>query len=216
MTDPATKRSHRPQHLQTPPFSPLTPPRLWPNRAQAYTRYASYKEGLRIKRSGPCSEFRVRTTHKINLLDPNINEVPRRQRASRSVPSRELRGWSRAAIGFPSRKGLIIRVLIWVVRTKHTIFSHLSHLNDTSTASFLCHLGLRAAPTSARRPPRSPPGTPPFRGEAYLFHGTSPESAQQIARGGGLRVDLAGSVVGSMFGKGIYLAENVPWKSAWG
>lgn len=84
---------------------------------KAYTRYASYKEGLRIKRSGPCSEFRVRTTHKINLLDPNINE-------------------------------------------------------------------------------------------AYLFHGTSPESAQQIARGGGLRVDLAGSVVGSMFGKGIYLAEN--------
>ena len=41
--------------------------------------------------------------------------------------------------------------------------------------------------------------------EAYLFHGTTPESAQSIARDV-FRVDRAGT--GAMFGKGVYLAEN--------
>eukprot|EP00435_Cladocopium_sp_Y103_P070899 s320_g36.t1 len=43
--------------------------------------------------------------------------------------------------------------------------------------------------------------------ESYLFHGTNPESAQCIARDF-FRVERAGSSAGSMFGPGIYLAEN--------
>ena len=43
--------------------------------------------------------------------------------------------------------------------------------------------------------------------ENYLFHGTNPESAQCIARDF-FRVERAGSSAGSMFGPGIYLAEN--------
>lgn len=83
---------------------------------KAYSRYSSYKDGLRIKRSGPCTGFTVRTSGKINLLDETVNE-------------------------------------------------------------------------------------------AYLFHGTNPESAQSIARDF-FRVERAGSSAGTMFGPGIYLAEN--------
>ena len=43
--------------------------------------------------------------------------------------------------------------------------------------------------------------------ENYLFHGTNPESAQCIARDF-FRMERAGSSAGSMFGPGIYLAEN--------
>lgn len=43
--------------------------------------------------------------------------------------------------------------------------------------------------------------------ESYLFHGTNPESAQCIARDF-FRMERAGSSAGSMFGPGIYLAEN--------
>ncbi|CAE7036061.1 tank-1 [Symbiodinium sp. CCMP2456] len=43
--------------------------------------------------------------------------------------------------------------------------------------------------------------------ERYLFHGTNPESAQSIARDL-FKMDRAGSCAGSMFGRGIYLAEN--------
>ena len=42
---------------------------------EAYSRYSSYKDGLRIKRSGPCTGFTVRTSGKINLLDETVNEV---------------------------------------------------------------------------------------------------------------------------------------------
>lgn len=45
--------------------------------------------------------------------------------------------------------------------------------------------------------------------EAYLFHGTNPESAQSICRDF-FRMDRAGTSSGTMFGPGIYLAENVP------
>lgn len=83
---------------------------------RAFTRYANYKDGLRMKRSGPCSLFRVQTSDRINLLDDEINE-------------------------------------------------------------------------------------------RYLFHGTNPESAQSIARDL-FKMDRAGSCAGSMFGRGIYLAEN--------
>lgn len=43
--------------------------------------------------------------------------------------------------------------------------------------------------------------------EAYLFHGTNPESAQSICRDF-FRMDRAGTSSGTMFGPGIYLAEN--------
>eukprot|EP00931_Biecheleriopsis_adriatica_P079990 TRINITY_DN5334_c0_g1_i1.p1 TRINITY_DN5334_c0_g1~~TRINITY_DN5334_c0_g1_i1.p1 ORF type:complete len:501 (-),score=94.15 TRINITY_DN5334_c0_g1_i1:112-1614(-) len=43
--------------------------------------------------------------------------------------------------------------------------------------------------------------------EMYLFHGTNPVAADSIARSG-FKLDLAGSAVGTMFGKGIYLAEH--------
>mmetsp|Transcript_1155 Transcript_1155/g.2854 ORF Transcript_1155/g.2854 Transcript_1155/m.2854 type:complete len:978 (+) Transcript_1155:55-2988(+) len=43
--------------------------------------------------------------------------------------------------------------------------------------------------------------------EKYLFHGTNPESAHAIARDF-FRIDKAGECRGSMFGPGIYLAEN--------
>jgi len=83
---------------------------------RAFARYSSYKDGLRMKRPGPCSPFPVRTSNRINLLDEDVNEN-------------------------------------------------------------------------------------------YLFHGTNPESAQCIARDF-FRVERAGSSAGSMFGPGIYLAEN--------
>ena len=41
----------------------------------------------------------------------------------------------------------------------------------------------------------------------YLFHGTSPQAADLIARSD-FRMDLAGSAVGTMFGPGLYLAEH--------
>lgn len=44
-------------------------------------------------------------------------------------------------------------------------------------------------------------------GEKYLFHGTTPEAAHNIARNL-FRIDMAGSSRGCMFGPGIYLAEN--------
>jgi len=83
---------------------------------RAYTRYANYKDGMRMKRAYPCVPFRTQTTDRINLLDDDINE-------------------------------------------------------------------------------------------RYLFHGTNPESAQSIARDL-FKMDRAGSCAGSMFGRGIYLAEN--------
>lgn len=83
---------------------------------RAFARYSSYKDGLRMKRPGPCTLFPVRTSNRINLLDEDVNEN-------------------------------------------------------------------------------------------YLFHGTNPESAQCIARDF-FRVERAGSSAGSMFGPGIYLAEN--------
>jgi len=43
--------------------------------------------------------------------------------------------------------------------------------------------------------------------EKYLFHGTNPEAADEIARNL-FSIDLAGTCRGSMFGPGIYLAEN--------
>eukprot|EP00933_Yihiella_yeosuensis_P004325 TRINITY_DN1086_c0_g1_i1.p1 TRINITY_DN1086_c0_g1~~TRINITY_DN1086_c0_g1_i1.p1 ORF type:complete len:1023 (+),score=164.48 TRINITY_DN1086_c0_g1_i1:102-3170(+) len=43
--------------------------------------------------------------------------------------------------------------------------------------------------------------------ERYLFHGTNPEAAHAIARDV-FHIEKAGSCAGSMFGRGIYLAEN--------
>eukprot|EP00441_Pelagodinium_beii_P026137 CAMPEP_0197657186 /NCGR_PEP_ID=MMETSP1338-20131121/44471_1 /TAXON_ID=43686 ORGANISM="Pelagodinium beii, Strain RCC1491" /NCGR_SAMPLE_ID=MMETSP1338 /ASSEMBLY_ACC=CAM_ASM_000754 /LENGTH=949 /DNA_ID=CAMNT_0043233501 /DNA_START=174 /DNA_END=3024 /DNA_ORIENTATION=- len=43
--------------------------------------------------------------------------------------------------------------------------------------------------------------------ERYLFHGTNPEAAHEIARDF-FHIDRAGSSAGCMFGRGIYLAEN--------
>lgn len=43
--------------------------------------------------------------------------------------------------------------------------------------------------------------------EVYLFHGTSPQAADSIARTD-FRIANAGSSTGMMFGPGIYLAEN--------
>jgi len=42
--------------------------------------------------------------------------------------------------------------------------------------------------------------------EHYLFHGTSPEAAENIAESG-FRLNMAGSHAGAMFGKGAYFAE---------
>jgi hypothetical protein len=44
--------------------------------------------------------------------------------------------------------------------------------------------------------------------EMYLFHGTNPEAADAIARGGSFSMDRAGTCRGCMLGAGIYLAEN--------
>jgi len=44
-------------------------------------------------------------------------------------------------------------------------------------------------------------------GQCYLLHGTNPTSAMAIL-GTSFKVDLAGTNAGSMFGKGIYLAES--------
>ncbi|CAE8673142.1 unnamed protein product [Polarella glacialis] len=43
--------------------------------------------------------------------------------------------------------------------------------------------------------------------DAWLFHGTNDEAAGQIIRGD-FRIDKAGSNAGTLFGKGIYLAES--------
>lgn len=43
--------------------------------------------------------------------------------------------------------------------------------------------------------------------EIYLFHGTSPQAADSIARSD-FRISKAGSSTGTMFGPGLYLAEN--------
>jgi hypothetical protein len=42
--------------------------------------------------------------------------------------------------------------------------------------------------------------------EHYLFHGTSPEAAENIAEDG-FRINLAGSSTGTMFGRGAYFGE---------
>ena len=36
---------------------------------RAYARYSSYKDGLKMKRPGPCTPFPVRTSNRINLLE---------------------------------------------------------------------------------------------------------------------------------------------------
>ena len=43
--------------------------------------------------------------------------------------------------------------------------------------------------------------------EVHLFHGTNPEAADLIAKGD-FKIDKAGSNRGTMFGPGVYLAEN--------
>eukprot|EP00928_Gymnodinium_smaydae_P019790 TRINITY_DN17617_c0_g1_i2.p1 TRINITY_DN17617_c0_g1~~TRINITY_DN17617_c0_g1_i2.p1 ORF type:complete len:392 (-),score=51.55 TRINITY_DN17617_c0_g1_i2:62-1237(-) len=43
--------------------------------------------------------------------------------------------------------------------------------------------------------------------EMYLFHGTSPAAADSISQTD-FRLDMSGSSTGTMFGNGIYLAEN--------
>merc|ERR1711998_686726 len=42
--------------------------------------------------------------------------------------------------------------------------------------------------------------------EVYLFHGTSPAAAMSIGEDG-FKVSMAGSNVGTMFGRGAYFAE---------
>merc|ERR1712225_40701 len=44
--------------------------------------------------------------------------------------------------------------------------------------------------------------------EYYMFHGTNPAAADGITSGD-FRVDLAGSNAGTLYGRGIYLAESV-------
>jgi len=53
------------------------------------------------------------------------------------------------------------------------------------------------------------PGPPlePVANEAWLFHGTKPIAANAITSDD-FRIDLAGSSKGSLYGRGIYLAEN--------
>jgi len=51
---------------------------VWRLELEAYARYSSYKDALRMKRSQPCKRFTVRTSGKINLLDESVNEVARK------------------------------------------------------------------------------------------------------------------------------------------
>ena len=52
---------------------------VWRLELEAYARYSSYKDALRMKRSQPCKRFTVRTSGKINLLDESVNEVAGRE-----------------------------------------------------------------------------------------------------------------------------------------
>ena len=52
---------------------------VWRVELEAYARYSSYKDALRMKRSEPCRRFTVRTSGKINLLDESVNEVARKR-----------------------------------------------------------------------------------------------------------------------------------------
>lgn len=51
--------------------------------------------------------------------------------------------------------------------------------------------------------------------EAWLFHGTTKEAAQGIAEND-FRLDLTGSNAGTLYGKGIYLAENATKSDEYG
>lgn len=51
--------------------------------------------------------------------------------------------------------------------------------------------------------------------ETWLFHGTSAEAASGIAEND-FRLDLSGSNAGTLYGKGIYLAENVTKSDEYG
>merc|ERR1712048_1430355 len=52
--------------------------------------------------------------------------------------------------------------------------------------------------------------TPPLMknaNEVWLFHGTKPIAAEKITSDD-FRIDLAGTSTGTLYGRGIYLAEN--------
>merc|ERR1719277_2951555 len=51
--------------------------------------------------------------------------------------------------------------------------------------------------------------------EVWLFHGTTKEAAQGIAEND-FRLDLTGSNAGTLYGKGIYLAENATKSDEYG
>merc|ERR1711874_380835 len=52
------------------------------------------------------------------------------------------------------------------------------------------------------------PPLDPQVNEVLLFHGTNPIAADKIAATN-FRVNLAGSNAGALYGRGLYLAENV-------
>lgn len=60
--------------------------------------------------------------------------------------------------------------------------------------------------TDAQLPKRITEGLDAQAGEAYLFHGTSPDAAMGITKTG-FCIDLAGAAIGTAFGKGAYFAE---------
>merc|ERR1719382_4439 len=64
------------------------------------------------------------------------------------------------------------------------------------------------------RPPALP-GLDPEVNEVWLFHGTTREAAQGIAEND-FRLDLTGSNAGTLYGKGIYLAENATKSDEYG
>ena len=47
----------------------------------------------------------------------------------------------------------------------------------------------------------------PYRSVRFLFHGTSAEAADFITQGD-FRIDKAGSNAGTLYGRGVYLAES--------
>merc|ERR1719330_1043330 len=51
--------------------------------------------------------------------------------------------------------------------------------------------------------------------EVWLFHGTTKEAAQGIAEND-FRLDLTGSNAGTLYGRGIYLAENATKSDEYG
>mmetsp|Transcript_13814 Transcript_13814/g.30447 ORF Transcript_13814/g.30447 Transcript_13814/m.30447 type:complete len:706 (+) Transcript_13814:86-2203(+) len=66
--------------------------------------------------------------------------------------------------------------------------------------------------------PNRPPALPqlnPAVNECWLFHGTTREAAQGIAEND-FRLDLTGSNAGTLYGKGIYLAENATKSDEYG